>query len=152
MYNISMNVNKLFICSLLVLSIPVLIILKFGFRSIFPYINSPDNYNVKAKEPSDNSWKLFKGYACYIASPCKTSEENQKFFYWTSRAIQNNNINLCENVGVWEGGNTLYTNPHRTTVNMCRNFYFNRDALEEGDTQRFYWLEEYQYWLDIYSP
>lgn len=108
--------------------IGIFIFIIFLSGAYFPFLPFYNYYGVK---PPDDTWKNFKGMACYgFGQPCVTSEQNQKFEYWTTRAIKENNRKLCNNVGIYDGGDILYADEHGRAIKSCQSLFDSNNSPE----------------------
>jgi hypothetical protein len=112
MYNFIM---KRLLVFTVVLFLIVLVVNNFtGF--LYPYLPF---YNYYGVEPSNDSWKNCPGEIHHMNGKITTSENQQKFEFWTVKAIKEKNPSLCKNVGIFEGSDLMYPNQHKAAVNQC---------------------------------
>lgn len=93
---------------------------------LLPYVPF---YNYYGVEPLNDSWKNCQGIVSHMDGTNTVSDSNKKFDYWTVRAIKENNPNLCKNVGIYEGGDVIYSDEHKHAIGVCEYIFKNNPSF-----------------------
>lgn len=93
---------------------------------LYPYIPF---YNYNGITPPNDSWKSCAGTISHMNGREAQSDNMKKFDYWTVRAIKENNPSFCRNVGIYEGGDVIYSDEHKHAVRVCNYIIQNNPSF-----------------------